>query len=103
MTEADTGQQRDLALLPNEMWWGGAVADGQRMPFGNGRPHHRDLSPVRRHHRRPAGREQPVRPLLLSNRGRFIWSERLFRFDITDSAVHAVGSALIHGRGRPTD
>jgi alpha-glucosidase (family GH31 glycosyl hydrolase) len=101
MTEVLAHQHLRLPLLPGEVWWGGAVADGQLMPFGL-RTHHRDLAgsagvigDAR------VGNNQSA-PLLLSNRGRFIWSELPFEFDITDDAVDVVGSELVHGRAGNT-
>jgi len=38
-----TGDGLDVRLQPGERWWGGAVADGRQMPFGDG-PHARDLA-----------------------------------------------------------
>jgi Alpha-glucosidases, family 31 of glycosyl hydrolases len=60
-----------IPLLDNEYWWGGAVSDGVQMPFGS-RTHQRDLFG-------DAGYNQAC-PLLLSNKGRYIWSEEPFRF-----------------------
>jgi len=34
MTEGVVQQHLRLPSLAHEMWWGGAVADGQLMPFG---------------------------------------------------------------------
>ena len=101
MTEVLAHQRLRLPPLPGEVWWGGAVADGQLMPFGP-RTHHRDLAgsagvigDAR------VGNNQSA-PLLLSNRGRFIWSEFPFEFDITDDAIDVVGSELVHGRAGNT-
>ena len=66
---------RRIALLPNEYWWGGAVNDGLKMPFGH-RFHHRDLQ--RDHHGNQAT------PLLLSSLGRYVWSEQPFTFTFED-------------------
>jgi alpha-glucosidase (family GH31 glycosyl hydrolase) len=66
----------DVALLPGERWWGGAVADGHQMPFRAG--FRRDLQ--------DPGENQAM-PLLLSNRGRYIWSDEPFAFEVTDTVV----------------
>jgi alpha-glucosidase (family GH31 glycosyl hydrolase) len=66
----------DVALLPGERWWGGAVADGHAMPFRTG--FRRDL--------RDAAENQ-VMPLLVSNRGRYIWSDGPFAFEVSDAVV----------------
>ena len=49
-----------LDLQPGERWWGGAVADGQAMPFGD-RSHRRDLATNAGLARRPGRRREPVR------------------------------------------
>ena len=43
MTQVLREQQVRLTLLTGERWWGGAVADGQAMPFGADHSHHRNL------------------------------------------------------------
>jgi len=60
----------DLKLLPNEYWWGGAIEDGVSMPYGSG-DFTGDL-------RRLKGNQGA--PLLLSSKGRYIWSEHPFIF-----------------------
>ena len=97
MTEHPASQHVRLALLGAERWWGGAVADGQLMSFGRTR-HSRDLADsagVSGDAR--AGNNQSA-PLLLSDRGRFVWSEQPFAYTISDDAVDIVGCQLIHGR-----
>lgn len=66
----------NVALLPGERWWGGAAADGHEMPFRSG--FRRDL--------RDAAKNQ-VMPVLVSNRGRYIWSDDPFAFEISDQLV----------------
>lgn len=67
---------KDVLLLPGERWWGGAVADGHAMPFQTG--FRRDLED---------SAENQVMPLLVSNRGRYIWSEEPFAFEVSNSIV----------------
>jgi hypothetical protein len=68
MTDVLAQQRLRLEALTGERWWGGAVADGQLMPFGA-------------HHRRDLGRSAGIHgegnerfgnnqsaPLLLSSR-----------------------------------
>ena len=57
----------------NEYWWGGQVNDGVFMPFGAMSGYRCDL-------RQSNGGNQAV-PLLVSSRGRFVWSEGAFAFE----------------------
>ena len=68
-----------MDLLPGERWWGGAVADGRAMPFGE-RAHQRDLSV-------DLGSNQGM-PLLLSSQGRGVWSDDAFRFTFQHGVLH---------------
>lgn len=67
-----------IALLPGEKWWGGAVTEGQKMPFPAG--YSLDLN--------DGNRGNQAAPLLLSSCGRYIWSEQPFAFAVgKDSLV----------------
>jgi len=66
----------DVAVLPGERWWGGVVADGHAMPFQSG--YRRNLD--------DAAKNQ-VMPLLVSNRGRYIWSDEPFAFELSNGVV----------------
>ncbi len=65
--------ETNIESLPGERWWGGFVALGNRMPFGEELAE-QDLSKINYNN-------QSV-PLLLSSEGRYVWSERPFRFRI---------------------
>jgi len=65
----------ELELLPGEYWWGGIVPDGVKMPFGGGMEAERDM------HASLLGNQGS--PLLLSSKGRAVWSEGTFGFRIT--------------------
>jgi alpha-glucosidase (family GH31 glycosyl hydrolase) len=69
----------DSRLLPGEQWWGGCVFDGHLMPFGD--------SPIERNLYDMRGNQ--AMPLLISSRGRFIWSEDPFRFQFADGTLVA--------------
>ncbi|HEY8717260.1 glycoside hydrolase family 31 protein [Pengzhenrongella sp.] len=95
----------ELALLPDELWWGGAVADGQQMPFGAS-AHRRDLATSQgfllegddTH-----GCNQSA-PLLVSTRGRYIWSEQPFTFAFDgDGTLTVDGSDVAIGQGHGPD
>ncbi|MHA4811439.1 glycoside hydrolase family 31 protein [Flavitalea flava] len=69
---------KTLALLPGEKWWGGAVTEGQRMPFEAG--YTLNLN--------DGNRGNQAAPLLLSSSGRYVWSEQPFEFTVgKDSLV----------------
>lgn len=59
-----------IPLLPGETWWGGRAHSGVEMPFGE---HDRSID---LHH--DSGNQ--LSPLLLSNRGRYLWCEDPYRF-----------------------
>ena len=76
--------------LPNgdgELWWGGAVADGCVMPFGASGRAHRDLATNAGFAHKPEDGANQSAPLLISNRGHVVWSERPFTFTITPQEV----------------
>ncbi|MEH7009907.1 glycoside hydrolase family 31 protein [Neobacillus niacini] len=72
------GMQIKIELLDGEYWWGGAVADGIRMPFGK-QEFNRQLN--------PALTPNQANPILISNKGRFIWSEEPFDFAYTENLL----------------
>ncbi|WP_435166161.1 glycoside hydrolase family 31 protein [Paenibacillus glycanilyticus] len=66
-----------LQREPGEFWWGGVINEGHLMPFGD-QPHSRDLRLTD---------DNQASPLLLSNRGRYIWSEEPFSFSFNESTL----------------
>jgi alpha-glucosidase (family GH31 glycosyl hydrolase) len=92
----------DLQLLPGEKWWGGAVADGKAMPFGNS-PHRRNLATSAGFIDDDSGGANQSAPLLISNKGRYLWSDDPFEFAFSGSGgLWAVGSEIISGQGTST-
>ncbi len=67
-----------VPILAGEGWWGGAVQDGSLMPFGR-TSYARDL-------RGGLGGNQGA-PLLISDRGRYIWCESAFSLAIEDEVI----------------
>lgn len=77
-------------LLPGERWWGGAVADGKSMPFGD-QSHRRDLRVNVGFPDDPTDGANQAAPLLISNRGRWVWSDGPFAFAVTASELVVTG------------
>jgi alpha-glucosidase (family GH31 glycosyl hydrolase) len=61
-----------IPLLDGEQFWGGCVTDGRAMPFGD-EAFKRDLF--------GNTRGNQAQPLLISNKGRYVWSEEPFAFE----------------------
>jgi len=74
----ETGETMTIAIEDGESWWGGAVVDGQHMPFG-GEQIERDF--------RADTYGNQVQPLLISNRGRFVWCEEPIAFSIEGGVI----------------
>ncbi|MDR0894609.1 MAG: glycoside hydrolase family 31 protein [Prevotellaceae bacterium] len=64
-----------LRIVPfaDEYWWGGVVALGSRMPY---------LHPLNEIDLSRDGYNNQLVPLLLSSKGRYVWSDRPFRFTV---------------------
>ena len=77
-TQFSPSDNKSLKLLPGEGWWGGIIHHGFRMPLGK-EPYSFDLS------RDDAGNQ--FVPLLVSNKGRFIWSEKPFRYSFRNDSL----------------
>ncbi|HSP53611.1 MAG TPA: glycoside hydrolase family 31 protein [Cryobacterium sp.] len=86
-----------LTLLPGEKWWGGAVADGQKMPFG-AEPHRRDLGVNAGFLADATQGANQSAPVLLSSRGRVVWSEHPFTFSFENGCLSAAGRDLVQTR-----
>jgi alpha-glucosidase (family GH31 glycosyl hydrolase) len=71
-----TAEAHRLVVQPGEHWWGGDTSDGFRMPFADG--YRADL-------RRPG--DNQAMPLLVSSRGRYLWSDSPFTVELTGSAL----------------
>jgi alpha-glucosidase len=61
-----------------EYWWGGVVAFGSQMPY---------LKPVKEFDLALQNNNNQVVPLFVSNRGRYVWSDQPFRFEIDNNAL----------------
>lgn len=67
-----------ITPLDGEYWWGGAVAYGGRMPY---------IQPLEEYNLANQNNNNQVVPLLLSNKGRYIWSDKPFAFSVSDNVV----------------
>ena len=68
----------DIPVLVGESWWGGATALGTSMPFTSLSPF--DLS--------CQNDNNQVSGMLISNRGRTIWSDSPFKFSVDGQGIH---------------
>lgn len=84
-----------IPLLEHERWWGGNVADGRLMPYGK-EPFARDLSSWKHHPDLDEASNQSS-PLLVSTKGRYVWSRNPFEFSFADGTLLVKGSQLISG------
>jgi alpha-glucosidase (family GH31 glycosyl hydrolase) len=88
-----------IPLTPNEKVWYGLVKAGEDMP----------LKPGYKINLFAYNKENQSNPLLLTNKGRYVWSEEPFSFEITNNAIiisknkgaiktEKVGNTLAEGR-----
>jgi alpha-glucosidase len=66
-----------MARLPDEAWWAGIVNKGDKMPFAEKFSFN--------FYGNDDGNQ--VSPLLISNKGRYIWSEKPFRFEYRNDSI----------------
>lgn len=90
---AQSTAQSELKLdfLPGEAWWGGAVALGDKMPFGTA-PLEINLH--------GNNRANQYAPLLVSSKGRYVWCDKAFAFAFKDNTLRVTspGNALLYGQ-----
>jgi alpha-glucosidase len=67
-----------IRLMPNEFWWGGAVTFGYKMPMGKEKFSFNLNGDV--------SQNQSV-PLLISSKGRWLWSEEPFRYNFRNDSL----------------
>ncbi|MDR1883373.1 MAG: glycoside hydrolase family 31 protein [Prevotella sp.] len=68
----------DIPVVKDEYWWGGVVAYGSRMPY---------LEPLAEYDLALRNNNNQVVPLFLSSKGRYLWSDRPFRFEIAGNTL----------------
>lgn len=66
-----------IDLLPNEKIWSGIIKDAQRMPYENGYKYDFFAN----------NQENQLQPLLLGNKGLWVWSEEPFAFEINGDKI----------------
>ncbi len=69
---------RRITLLDDESWWGGASFDGVHMPFDAASDYRKDLRHIN---------PNQAMPLLLSSKGRYVWSEGPFTFSFNSGVL----------------
>ncbi len=71
--------ETEVIYEPNEYWWGGVVAFGAAMPY---------IKSVKEFNLALQNYNNQVVPLFLSNKGRYIWSDKPFNFEIKNNAIN---------------
>lgn len=83
------GTAKRVPLVTGECWWGGTTSDGYLMPFEDG--YKTDLDDL--------GGNQGM-PMLLSSKGRYVWSDRPFAVELTgDTLLLAAEPDVVVGEG----
>ena len=72
-------------ILENEHWWGGAAVTAPYQPFDRDTDYECDL--------KEADGNQSS-PLLVSDKGRYVWSEHCFRFIIKNGEIELIGEDI---------
>jgi alpha-glucosidase (family GH31 glycosyl hydrolase) len=67
-----------IPFLQDEKWWGGVVAYGSKMPF---------VLPIEEYNLASQNDNNQVVPLFVSNKGRYVWSEKPFKFSTRDNQL----------------
>lgn len=64
--------------IPDEYWWGAVVGYGERMPY---------VQPIEEFNIGSKNSNNQVVPFLLSNKGRYVWSDYPFTFSVSEGNV----------------
>lgn len=77
----DSGYSSELTIQKNEMWWAGIIDDGYLMPFTINDSYNFDFL--------GNNKMNQIQPLLISNKGRYIWCEEPFLLQIKAGKISA--------------
>jgi alpha-glucosidase (family GH31 glycosyl hydrolase) len=83
-----------IELESGEYWWGGLSVDGYRMPYDEDTELERNL------YGNNAGNQ--ASPILVSSKGRYIWSEMPYRYSFDDGVLvvdESMGSVIVGDAG----
>jgi len=91
----DKSSMQVIQILENEHWWGGAVLDGRNSPLN-------DKEFV--YDQRANCKANQAAPLFISDKGRYIWSEKPIKIEISNGKiiVEAPGGEIITGKSGET-
>ncbi|MDR1582099.1 MAG: glycoside hydrolase family 31 protein [Prevotellaceae bacterium] len=76
---AQSAHETHVHFEDDEYWWGGVVAFGSKMPY---------LQPLAAFDLMLRNENNQTVPFFLSNKGRYIWSDLPFTFEINGRALH---------------
>ena len=82
-------------LLPNEMWWGGLSSNGYKMPYDKTTNLSVDLW--------GNNDENQSQPLLISNKGRYVWCEDPIKYSFSDGKLTVSSKTGIIQSGKSGD
>ena len=68
-----------ISYLQDEYWWGGVVGYGSQMPY---------IKPVKEFDLAMQNCNNQTVALFVSNKGRYIWSDYPFKFEITNQQIN---------------
>ena len=87
--------KKEISILENEKWWGGAVLDGRNSPLNVEKFIYDQFADCK---------ANQAAPLFISNKGRYIWSEKPLNIEITKDKifVDARGGEVTTGKSGGT-
>jgi alpha-glucosidase (family GH31 glycosyl hydrolase) len=77
--------QMKLEILEGEFWWGGLSSKGHQTPY--------DASSKAEHDQYGDNQGNQAQPLLLSSKGRFVWSEAPIRYSFSSGSIEVTTRA----------
>ena len=76
---AQNTQRIDLTIMPDEFWWSGISSLGHQTPYDNKTVSSFDMW--------GDNKGNQAQPLLLSSKGRYIWSEEPIKYDFNNGKL----------------